>query len=376
MTQSATGIIERLTDADSFSFTSSGGRYSISAGRDAPSGVDLKLSIYNSSGTLLAVEDGDPRAQPYTMVNDQHLTFDLAAGTYYAIVESHGNYGDQGQYDSPRRSAPRGVELRGYRIARRARLCQLRFRHGHFYGGRLRRRYLEYQRQFPISLSDAFRRRIDYRQGHLDDQHGCQRQSRRDDPRIARWRLALRRPGDDSLRRALCAIPHVHGRECRDQLFPVGHPPPIGCNFRDPAMSITFKRSSRGTTWTTNGHGYDLSLATNVYIGLVSTSHNNVKINPATFTDVSFTGTLNPGPNINAGLPVPGSLSITGKTSTSVSLSWGNVSGETGYAIERSARRHQLYADRHDGRECHDLYRYRTIRRAVLLLSRPVAGER
>ena len=61
VTQSATAIIERLTDADSFSFTSAGGRYSISAGRDAPSGVDLKLSIYNASGTLLAVDDGDPR---------------------------------------------------------------------------------------------------------------------------------------------------------------------------------------------------------------------------------------------------------------------------------------------------------------------------
>ena len=99
---------------------------------------------------------------------------------------------------------------------------------------------------------------------------------------------------------------------------------------------ITFKRSSNGTTWTVMGTVTISSLATNVYIGLATTSHNNVKINPATFTNVSFTGTLNPGPNINAGLPVPGSLSITDKTSTSVSLSWGNVSGETGFTIERS----------------------------------------
>jgi hypothetical protein len=97
-TQSVVGIIERLGDADAFSFTSTGARYSIVAGRDAPSGVDLKLSVYDSGGQLLAAEDGDPRALPLTMVNDQSITIDLAAGTYYAVVESHGNYGDQGQY--------------------------------------------------------------------------------------------------------------------------------------------------------------------------------------------------------------------------------------------------------------------------------------
>ncbi len=97
-TQVHSGIIERLNDADAFSFTSAGGRYTITAAHEYPSPVDLKLSVYDSSGTLIASEDSDPRDQPYSMANDQYFSVDLPAGTYYAIVQSHGNYDDQGKY--------------------------------------------------------------------------------------------------------------------------------------------------------------------------------------------------------------------------------------------------------------------------------------
>ena len=88
-----TDVIERLTDSDYFSLNvTTAGRYSFTLGRDMPSGVDAKISIYNSSGTLLACEDGDPRATPLTMVNDQHVAVDLSTtGTYYAVVQCHGN---------------------------------------------------------------------------------------------------------------------------------------------------------------------------------------------------------------------------------------------------------------------------------------------
>ncbi|MCC7474510.1 MAG: DUF1349 domain-containing protein [Pirellulales bacterium] len=104
-TQAKIGILERLTDQDWWSFTSTGGTYNILVGHDAPSPVDVKISIYDSSGILLATEDGDPlesaassNANYRSMVNDTHLTMNLAAGTYYIKVESHGNYSDQGQY--------------------------------------------------------------------------------------------------------------------------------------------------------------------------------------------------------------------------------------------------------------------------------------
>jgi hypothetical protein len=74
------------------------GQYLVSAARDVPSGVDLRLSLYDSGGTLLASQDGDPLAQPLGVNSNQAFSLMLAPGTYYAIVGSHGNYGDVGQY--------------------------------------------------------------------------------------------------------------------------------------------------------------------------------------------------------------------------------------------------------------------------------------
>ncbi len=125
-TQSATGIIERMTDADAFSFTAStAGRYAIATGREFGSGVDLKLSLYDSAGTLIAAEDGDPHNQPYSLVNDQYLTADLAAGTYYVILAEPRELRRPGAIQSPRRSAARGLESGECRLERHTRLCHV-----------------------------------------------------------------------------------------------------------------------------------------------------------------------------------------------------------------------------------------------------------
>ena len=93
-------MIARLTDSDAFSFTvTTAGQYLMAVTPDAPSGLDPKLSIYNSSGDLIGLKDGDPLAQPLRANNDKDLSLTLAPGTYYAIVGSHGNYGDVGEYD-------------------------------------------------------------------------------------------------------------------------------------------------------------------------------------------------------------------------------------------------------------------------------------
>jgi hypothetical protein len=89
--QRARGIIERLTDLDVFSFTSAGGRVAVTVAPDVPSGLDARLEIRNSTGTLLAVAD--------TPANGQTITLTLPAGTFYAFVSSKGNYADLGQYD-------------------------------------------------------------------------------------------------------------------------------------------------------------------------------------------------------------------------------------------------------------------------------------
>ncbi len=91
-TQSAAGIIERMNDVDAFSFTvaSAANNTVITATPDSPSAVDLKLEIYAADGSLVAAKDG--------ATNDQQITVGLGVGTYYALLSSHGNYGDLGTY--------------------------------------------------------------------------------------------------------------------------------------------------------------------------------------------------------------------------------------------------------------------------------------
>ena len=212
MTQSAVGIIERLSDADAFSFTSSGGRYSITAGRDAPSGVDLKLSIYNSSGTLIASEDGDPRTLPYSMVNDQHLTLDLSAGTYYAIAESHGNYGDQGQYVlrvDPLPAAWKSDDVGlpgvpGYSSYDSATGTYTVAGSGDDIWNTSDSFQFLYQ---TLSGNGSITARITSMTNT-----GLLRQVGRDDPRIARWRLPICRYSHDADGRDLFAISHRNRR--------------------------------------------------------------------------------------------------------------------------------------------------------------------
>jgi hypothetical protein len=94
---SGSGIIERLADADAWSFVSPGASMRLDLTPPVPSMLDSKLEVYSADGTLLAAADGS--------TNDQHLTVALPAGTYYAVVRSHGDYGDLGTYDLSVRSA-------------------------------------------------------------------------------------------------------------------------------------------------------------------------------------------------------------------------------------------------------------------------------
>jgi len=92
---SKSGIIEKLTDIDEFTFTTPSTpstAYYIGLDRAAnASTADLKLELY-AGGTLVAALD-DPNAY------DAQLVLPLAANTAYTIkVMSHGDYGDVGVY--------------------------------------------------------------------------------------------------------------------------------------------------------------------------------------------------------------------------------------------------------------------------------------
>jgi len=85
------GIIERITDADYFSFTTPGGTATLIADV-APFGamLDLSMSLYDGAGNLVA--------QSATAALGEYLLVPLTAGTYRLGITSAGNYGDIGQY--------------------------------------------------------------------------------------------------------------------------------------------------------------------------------------------------------------------------------------------------------------------------------------
>jgi regulation of enolase protein 1 (concanavalin A-like superfamily) len=335
VTQSHVGIIERLTDADAFSFTSSGGRYSIVAGRDVPSGVDLKLSIYNSSGTRLATEDGDPRAQPYTMVNDQHLTLDLPSGTYYAILESHGNYGDQGQYvlrvdqmASAWTAEDIGmVGLPGYSSYDAATgTYTVAGSGGDIWGDNDGFHYL-YQ---TLSGNGSITAKVISQEYTYD---------------WAKAGVMIRETLDANSKSAVMEITpsgatfsqyHLSTSATTSVYYQGPNVPhPYWVRLTRVGDVFTSYISPNNLTWTQVGSPTTVSMNSLVYIGLVTSAVNNTMVNASTFSNVALTGTLNPGPALNA-LAAP-ALSSSAVTSSSITLAWNDVSGETGYSIERSS---------------------------------------
>ncbi|NBW95937.1 MAG: hypothetical protein EBR28_04185, partial [Planctomycetia bacterium] len=98
--RSKQGIIERMTDVDTFSFTTTGGGAVISVVPTNPSGLDAKVEVFNATGVLVAARDGD--------TNEQQIVVPAGTGTWYVSVSSHGNYGDLGTYDLTVNDLPAG----------------------------------------------------------------------------------------------------------------------------------------------------------------------------------------------------------------------------------------------------------------------------
>ncbi|MGI9428426.1 MAG: M60 family metallopeptidase [Bythopirellula sp.] len=103
----ASGVINQLDDVDFFSFNWAGGDVEIEAlrpnsftnsDRGDPSSVDLVESVYDFTGNLVAF--ADPNSFQNNAGMDANVVIpDLAAGTYYVSLASHGDYADVGAYD-------------------------------------------------------------------------------------------------------------------------------------------------------------------------------------------------------------------------------------------------------------------------------------
>jgi len=356
-TRSATGIIERLTDADAFSFTvTSAGRYSLVAGREYGAGVDLKISLYNASSTLIAAEDGDPENQPYCMVNDQYLTLDLTAGTYYVIAESHGDYDDLGQYNVRVDPLPADWSLEGVGLpaipgyATYSSGTYTLAGTGYYYDGN---DYSNIGTSDDGGRADSFQYLYQTLQGDGSITVRVTGQTTSIDN--AKAGIMIRDSLDSGAKSASLVLApssraYFYYRSSTggttSNYYRSSTSAPYYLRLTRSDDSFTAQVSSTGSSWTTVGSSRTISMGDTVYIGLVSSSNVSSKgyasspfgpeLNVATFTSVSLSGTLNPGPTLN-GLAAPSGLTVTGKTASSISLSWSDISGESGYSIERSS---------------------------------------
>jgi uncharacterized delta-60 repeat protein len=334
--QSATGVIERLTDVDTFSFPSDGGRYAILASRDWPSGVDLKLSVYDASGNLVARADGDPDAEPRTLVNDQSITLDLPAGTYYLRLESHGDYADQGQYLVRVNPLPTGWSVQDVGLVGVPGCTQFDFSTDAFTvagsGTSIGGAADGFQFAYQTLQGDGT---IVARVANLGSTTAAAsagvmiRESLNADARQASVLLTcangVRWSYRESTGGSTSASSLGSGTSTATWVKLVR----AGDLFRAYA-------SSDGVTWTSIGSSQTIAMNQTVYVGLATTAAGNTALNAATLDYVTLTGVVNPQPTLNS-LAAPAGLTVSAPSASSLSLQWNTVPGATGYVVERSA---------------------------------------
>lgn len=90
--QTGHGIIEQNTDVDAFSFTAAGGpiQVQVDAAQYGPNLIP-RLQLLSSTGGFVASVDSGSWTESIIHAN-------VAAGTYYVLVSSFGDYGSVGQY--------------------------------------------------------------------------------------------------------------------------------------------------------------------------------------------------------------------------------------------------------------------------------------
>lgn len=90
--RSGSGVIERMTDADYFAFSSGAGAISLTVNVAAVgANLDARIELRDSLGTLIASAD------PSTVLGAT-INATVSQGDYRLVVASHGTYGDLGQY--------------------------------------------------------------------------------------------------------------------------------------------------------------------------------------------------------------------------------------------------------------------------------------
>jgi hypothetical protein len=329
------GINEHNNDADRFKFTSTGGMYSIYASTDFGSAADVKLRIYDSSSTLL-YESSDAR-------NQSQLTLDLPAGTIFVQVQGENNYGDIGTYNLivARPTTAANAFWANSDIGSPSQ------RGASFYeptsgtytiagsGADIAGSGDQFQYNYMKLSGDGS---IEGRVIDVDPTHGS-----------AKMGLMIRETLDASSKNVnILSMPTTGIRmQYRSSTGgSAGTQAILGSTFTPMYVKLerigntfnTYTKVNSGDSWTILGTR-SVTMGSSVYIGIASTSHDNKDISYGQITNVAVTGNVSsanpPAPVIN-GLASPSSVTFTNVATTTATVNWTNVSGETGFTIERS----------------------------------------
>ncbi|MFM8414032.1 MAG: fibronectin type III domain-containing protein, partial [Planctomycetota bacterium] len=324
--RSVAGIIERMTDVDTFSFTTTGGGAMISVIPTRPSGLDAKLQVFDAAGTLVAAsDDGDENAQ--------QILLPVGTGTWYVSVSSSGNYADLGAYDLTVNDLPEGWSSAD--IGNTGLLGNAQFAGGTFtvvgsgatVGG----------------TSDAFR--FAWQKLTGDGSITARVTQNQNTDAWAKAGVEIRESLAANSKHVALVTTAAQGPQLLSRTTTGGTTAAVnGTAATFSAMwvrlertgnVITASRSADGVAWTTVGT-VTVSMSATVNIGLLVTANDAAKVNAARFTNVSLTGTLN-RPEALAALDPPAGVAVRQGGGASFVVSWQAVTGATGYEVERSA---------------------------------------
>lgn len=325
--RSIAGIIERMSDIDVFSFSTSGTGVSVvSVVPTKPSALDAKLEIYDGSGVLVAASD--------SAANDQQIVLPTGGGTWYAFVSSHGDYGDLGSYELTVSDLPEG-----WRTADVGSV-----------GSPGDAGYAASTGTFTVAgggadvwgTADGFRFAYQTLTGNGSIvARVTQNQNTNAWSKVG---VEIRESLAANAKHVAMVTSASNGPQMVSRTTTGGTSTsvngtaaaftPTWVRLVRSGSTITASRSADGVAWTTVG-SVSVSMASTVYIGLLTCSRDTAKLNEAKFTNVTFTGTINAAEVVNA-LPAPTGVAVARGTGTALAVSWQPVAGATGYVIERS----------------------------------------
>jgi autotransporter-associated beta strand protein len=322
--RSVSGVIERMTDVDTFSFTVSSGSAVISVVPAKPSGLDAKVEVFDASGALVAARDGD--------ANEQQIVLPVGSGTWYVSVASHGNYGDLGAYDLSVNDLPAGWESAD--IGSTGNLGDAGYGGGTF--------TVAGSGAAVGGTADSFRFAWQTLTG--DGSIVARVTANQNTNGWAKAGVAMRESLAANSKHVAMVTTATQGPQLISRSTTGGTSATINgtaATFTETWVRlvrvgnvITASRSADGVTWTTVG-SVTVAMGSTIHVGLLSSAQNNTKLNEARFTNVSLSGTLNAPETLNA-LSAPAGVTIRQGGGASFVVSWQPVTGAAGYAIERS----------------------------------------